>query len=59
MKKKWKKPEVILLVRGEPEEFVTNYCKWPQTQGIGNGPDGTNNDGCIYGYNPCFATTNS
>jgi len=26
-KKKWKKPELIVLVRGNPEEAVLTFCK--------------------------------
>jgi hypothetical protein len=25
--KKWRKPELIILVRNEPEEAVLSYCK--------------------------------
>ena len=26
-KKKWKKPELLVLVRGKPEEYVLTSCK--------------------------------
>jgi len=35
MKKKWEKPELIILVRNQPEESVLNSCKtgWYGIQG--------------------------
>ncbi len=27
MKKKWEKPEIVVLVRGKPEEAVLWWCK--------------------------------
>ena len=44
--KKWKKPELIILVRGKPEEFVLFACK-----GAGQ-PEGENSligEDCAYG----------
>ena len=41
-KKKWKKPELIVLVRGESSEAVLTSCK------AGPGTDGPGHD-----YEPC------
>ena len=35
-KKSWSEPELIVLVRGKPEEEVLGVCK----DGSGNGPSG-------------------
>lgn len=37
MKKKWKKPKLVVLVRGKPEEAVLLYCKTDIFQS--DGPD--------------------
>ncbi|NLP11097.1 MAG: hypothetical protein BWY83_00291 [bacterium ADurb.Bin478] len=41
-KKEWKKPELIVLLRGKPEEVLTNNCK---VVGALRGPAG-NSQGC-------------
>ncbi len=35
MKSAWKKPELIVLVRTQPEEAVLNTCKQTDTLGVG------------------------
>ena len=45
-KKPWFKPELIVLVRGKPEEAVLESCKYYNVSGVGN-PDG--------GYGFCFS----
>jgi len=35
MKKKWKKPELLVLYRGRSEEWVLKHCKRPQAFGPG------------------------
>lgn len=57
MKKIWEKPELIVLVKGTPEEFVLQACKWPT--GPGNGPRGYDNDGCYYSSTACSSLTTS
>lgn len=49
MKKEWKTPELIVLVRSNPEEAVLAACKWS----FQNGPF----DGCLKfgGVDPCDA----
>ena len=37
-KKAWSKPELVVLVRGRPEEVLTLNCK---TNDIGTGPSAT------------------
>lgn len=39
-KKKWKKPQLIVLVRGRPEESVLTVCKY--YDGIISGPNNDN-----------------
>jgi hypothetical protein len=44
--KMWTKPELIVLVRGKPDEAVLDYCK--QTGGTGGaGSAGNDAAGCI------------
>ena len=45
--KEWKKPELIVLVRGKPEESVLTGCKY-YTGGTypGQGISGCFNNGC-------------
>jgi hypothetical protein len=37
MKKRWKKPQLIVLIRGRPEESVLFFCKLVWS---GSGPSG-------------------
>ncbi len=41
-KKKWKKPKLVTLVRGKPEEGLLTECKFPMDYG-GAGNQGANN----------------
>jgi hypothetical protein len=52
--KKWQKPELIILVRNQPEENVLGTCKNP----IGTGPS---SDACLQpGYNDhCHSSQSS
>ncbi len=50
-KKKWEKPELVVLVRGRPEEGVLATCKTGYIQG-GAGPTNAR-DGCIYPLGQC------
>ena len=53
MKKPWKKPKLIVLFRGRPEEAVLQACKAATTMGPGANQ-------CRFGgggYNPCSAVT--
>ncbi len=52
MKEKYEKPELVILLRGRPEEVLTNNCKVaqglpapgnPQVDNNGCGLDGVNN----------------
>ncbi|MBW1668923.1 MAG: hypothetical protein JRJ66_12900 [Deltaproteobacteria bacterium] len=57
-KKTWKKPKLLVLARGGPEESVLQVCKYQ-----GNpGPQNVNND-CLrlQGYNvtPCQTRSSS
>jgi len=36
MKKKWKKPELVILARGKREESVLTACKYNPTGPTGN-----------------------
>lgn len=45
MKKSWKKPELIVLVRSRPEESVLGFCK---TGGVIIGAAGNIQVGCKY-----------
>jgi hypothetical protein len=50
--KTWSKPELIVLVRGKPEESVLAGCKF---LGSGSGSDGRNSSCEKIGCNPaCF-----
>lgn len=55
--KKWKKPKLIVLNRGKPEEFVLTACK-THIQGM-NGPGGYDNDGCRYLGGDCSSINSS
>jgi hypothetical protein len=33
MKKEWKKPQMIVVMRGSREENVLTVCKWDNTSG--------------------------
>ena len=35
MKKTWLKPELVILVRGRPEEYVLGACKGPMAPEAG------------------------
>lgn len=54
MKKEWRRPELVILVRNKPEEAVLDLCKI----GGRTGPDGT---ACldITGQAPCNPFTPS
>ena len=43
-KKLWETPELIVIVRSQPEEAVLETCKFTKQQG---GPTGTGNANCI------------
>jgi hypothetical protein len=51
-KKKWSKPELIVLVRGKPEEAVLGQCK---AVGVGPRAANDNNTDCEFGSPVCFA----
>lgn len=38
-KKKWEKPELIVLVRGKPDEAILLACKWGFYGGAGSQDD--------------------
>jgi len=40
MKKKWKKPKLLVLARGRPEESVLGYCKIENRPWFGPYSDG-------------------
>jgi hypothetical protein len=44
MKKEWRKPLLLVLVRGTPEESILTACKWDPI----SGPNG-NDAGCLEG----------
>ena len=44
-KRPWIKPELIVIVRGGPEESILSTCKV-----TGSGPTGTN---CVNSSSPC------
>lgn len=48
-RKKWQNPELIVLVRGKPEEMVLSACKG----GFMNGPVG-DVDRCVGGATACL-----
>jgi hypothetical protein len=48
-KKAWKKPELIVLHRGNPEERILSACK---TAGVAGYPDNTDTD-CIQNGTYC------
>lgn len=52
--KVWKKPKLVVLFRGRPEEAVLQACKSNQTVGPGTN---TCNLGGGGGYSPCNAVT--
>ena len=52
MKKTWTTPQLVALVRGQPEEAVLTICKVPKDVGPGvttNGSPDVANGGCQYG----------
>ena len=57
MKKKWEKPELIVLLRGKPEEVLESNCKnvgsitfnTPATDSQGCGDGGAQNCGSCQG----------
>jgi hypothetical protein len=51
-RKVWKKPKLIVLVRGRPEEAVLQACKSDSVGGPGGGSCAVGN-----GYAPCSAVT--
>jgi hypothetical protein len=53
VKKAWKKPELIVLVRGRPEEAVLAACK----TGTEGGPQGQHE--CKHGNDVCSSWTGS
>ena len=52
MKKPWKKPELVVLVRGTPEEAVLRACKGAQGTNSGYGPDSYLYNDCIHESHP-------
>jgi hypothetical protein len=52
MKKPWKKPELVVLVRGTPEEAVLRACKGPAGSNSGLGPDSWAYNDCIHEDHP-------
>lgn len=46
-KKAWKKPELIVLVRGRPEEAVLETCKSGSAGGPGNANNCRSGGGCV------------
>ena len=54
MKKSWEKPELVVLVRGKPEESVLQVCKGPRQQGYGQGPDSWLYDDCWHETNNAY-----
>jgi hypothetical protein len=48
-KKKWKKPQLIVLVRGKSEESVLTNCKWDFV------PAGPASQGACCNVAPCTA----
>jgi hypothetical protein len=53
-KKEWSKPELLVLVRGEPEEAVLTWCKSNVYLSTFYGPNGTTNVNCS-AYNCSYA----
>ena len=54
MKKEiWKKPKLVVLFRGRPEEAVLQVCKSNTVAGPGTGNCDTGGGG----YNPCSTVT--
>jgi hypothetical protein len=53
-KKIWKKPKLIVLFRGRPEEAVLQVCKSTQSTGPGSNLCNLGGGG---GYNPCSTVT--
>jgi hypothetical protein len=51
-RKPWAKPELIVLVRGRPEEAVLDKCRRPSE----SGPTGK---GCKTGGTPCSSNKGS
>jgi len=50
-KSRWKKPELIVLLRSKPEEAVLDACKTTGSPSGSNGRDNT----CYAGMDPCEA----
>lgn len=56
-RKQWHQPELIVLVRGNPEESVLTGCKaGPADSGLGGG-NASQGPGC--GYNSCASSCSS
>ena len=55
LKKNWRTPELIILVRSRPEEAVLVICKHPSQFNTGPGFD----NGCKYHGNACYDQNNS
>ena len=61
MKKTWEKPQLVVLVRGKPEEGILNGCKqWEASGSSGPSDSATNcmewtSSGCI----ECFSDSAS
>jgi len=53
----WEKPQLIVLVRSEPEEMVLQACK--TNRRLTNGPRGFDNDGCFYSGYACSQLVSS
>jgi hypothetical protein len=54
MRRTWKRPELVILFRGRPEERVLENCKSPQG-GFQGGPSKTNNKCDVIHGGPCGA----
>jgi hypothetical protein len=52
-KRTWQKPELIVLVRSNPEEAVLSYCKFDGATG-GRAGVGAINTGCNTNFYGCF-----
>ncbi len=57
-KKKWEKPELVVLVRGRPEEGVLATCKEGYVAGSGSGSYSTHGK-CLDACSACNATAPS
>jgi len=54
MKKPWARPELIVLVRGTPDEAVLKACKGPRGENYGQGPGSWLGNDCYYeNRGPC------